>query len=987
MKHIKETVAAAAAMLAFAAAADPVTQYFWWTDRNAVECRNADGDKVTWTNGNDAVWKYVWNANSNAQGIDCDMHSLTYDSSSYQSSFWLDNGYFKIGEGGLTFAQRGWIPVGKASATDRRLTLTASQEWRGTQTGTERSAASIGYIGYAYTATTAYYHMRLGVQNAVEWWKMSGLLDVWIGCQNDQLGNVDVTVEAPARLILARRAKYSSTTWYPDARLNAKKLILKGDGFQLPTDFVNYPYTSTIDELAVNTLDAAHLAPVLELVDGADISLTNGLFAIPSVAVKGSGTSEMVGSFSNNLASTSIAFSDGATLFLNATVTDGAAGPSAIGATGNGTLKINLEKYAATGAVTLGAETTLRLAGVGATTFPFTGGAAIELDIGEGCTNHLNDAELAEYVGRPVKVKSGALLVQSQATLPAGLNLVEDGGVVVYASDCPLIVTDIVRQEASITVGAGEEMLVFGNGLTSATALSLTGGTVTFMRTATIASPISVSGAASQIATYTNGICGTIAGAVTAEKSIKIFGPGRMEFTAGATFSGETSLYAYDGEVEIRNGNYAFGTGSIHVGTATAAAVGNTWYGTWCRKFVVGDGANVTFTAHEGNSSYIHVKVYPLPDGQNYKREAVFEVATNGTVTLPNTSDISLGDNQNIGTLHINGGTLRTGNYGRIRLGYGQYATGRLIIDSGTLRLGGYIIRTSASGMGYVTWNGGTIRVDNVWYDGRPSPYLFSAEGSSIPGKLDTMRVSVNVAGDDCVLDLTGFRFGSMTNMIPAYNGMFNEWWGHGQLTVKGGKNFTMTSIPDGMRLRLEGDGTTVTLPSSAKVYDYDTCLTNCQWRRPYGTPATYNVTNSWLSSMTFANVTLAGTNCAFICERDATPVYATNVTVAATGVTGISEALPEGTVLGDVAFESGATWLLGATPLALPGTIAFGDSLRVATAGLPSFTGRRNVAVASEGAVGAPSLSVVGPRRSLRMGMEDGTVFLYQPGTVMLFR
>ena len=983
MKHIKHAIAAASMFVAFAAAADPVTQYLWWVEKTAPVWKNADGDVVTWTNGNDAVWKSVWNGNTGLGYTTYTMNSLTYDTDTYRMNFWLDGGYYKIGAGGLTFNQKGWFPVGKASATDRHLTITASQEWRGTQTGTARSAASIGYIGYA-TATTGYYHMRLGVENAVEWWKISGLLDVWIGCQNDQLGNVDVTVEAPARLILARSCKISGYMFYPDARLNAKKLTLKGDGFQLATDFADYPYSSTINELAVNTLDAAHLAPVLELMDGADISLTNGLFAIPSVAVKGSGTSEMVGSFSNNLASTSIAFSDGATLYLNAWISDGAEGPSAISATGSGTLKINSKTYSATGAVSLGADTTLCLAGNGKVSFPFSGGAAIELDIGAGVTNYLSDAELSGYVGTPVKVTSGTLIVQSHdsMTIP-GLNLSADGGEIVYASDCPLIVTDIVRQEASITVGAGEELLVFGNGLTSATALSLTGGTVTFMRTATIASPISVSGAASQIVTHKNGICGTIAGAVTAEMSLVISGPGRMEFTAGATFSGDKSLYAYDGEVEIRSGNYAFGTGSIHVGTATAAATGGTWYGVWCRKFVVGDGANVTFTAHEGTSTYIHIKVYPLPDGVNYNREAVFEIATNGTVTLPNTSDISLGDNQNIGILHINGGTLNMSGYGRIRLGNGGYATGYLIMDSGTLHLGGYLIRTATTGMGYVIWNGGTIRVDYWTNDG--GPYMLNAEGSL--ANTDSMRVSVNIAGDDCVLDLTGSRNAKFYNTRSKFNGMFNEWWGRGRLTVKGGKNFVMTSIPGDFRLRLEGDGTTVTFPANGKVYDYDTCLTNCQWRNPHGATKDYNVTNSWLSTMTFASLELAGTNCSFVCERDATPVYATNVTVAATGVTDIYDALPEGTVLQNVTFESGATWTPGSSVLDLTGVLTFGDSLRLSSAGLPQFLGSRKIAEAAGGVVGSPTLGVVGSRRNLRLATGATSASVYQAGTVMLFR
>ena len=984
MNHIKHAIIASSAFAALASAfADPVTQYLWWSAKDAPVWKNADGDTVTWTNGNDAVWKSVPSDNA-TPSFNLTMNSLTLDTSTYRSGFWLDGGTYRIGAGGVTFAQRASIPVGAYGGT-RRVVLTASQEWKGTQSGSY-SHFMIGYPG-SYWSCREYWSMKLEVNNGVEWWKISGLLNVWIGGKNDQLGNVDVTVESPARLMLVSRHTVSGAVRYGDARLAAKKLILKGDGYPLVTSTLAFPNGHASDLYGVNTLDAAHLAPVLELADGADLALANGVFAIPDVRVSGTGESHVTGIITNNLATTAVTFSDGATLYLDASIYDGAAGSSAINATGSGTLKINTKKYSATGAISLGADITMCLVGDGGVTFPFSGGAAIELDIGTGVTNCLSDAALAGYVGRPVKVTSGTLIVQSHDSMAIpGLNLSADGGEIVYASDCPLIVTDAARQEASITVGAGEELLVFGNGLTSATALSLTGGTVKFMRTATIASPISVSGAVSQIATWTNGICGTIAGAVTAAKDIKIAGPGRMEFTAGATFSGDTSLNAYDGEVELRSGNYAFGSsGFILVGTATTAATGNSWVGTWCRKFVVGDGANVTFTAHNTSASVAHIKVHPLPDGAGYKRESVFEIATNGTVTLPNTSDISLGNNQNIGTLHINGGTLSLGEYGRIFLGNGGWATGYLKMDAGTLRLGGYITRSVVSGMGYVIWNGGTIRVDQTWIDGRAC--LIYPTGDGIPGKRNTMRVSVNVAGEDCVLDLTGCRFASMTNMASQYNGMFNEWWGRGQLTVKGGKNFVMTSIPDGLRLRLEGDGTTVTFPCDGKVYDYDTCLVNCQWRDPYRAP-TYNVTNSWLSSMTFANVTFAGTNCSFVCEREATPVYATNVTVTASGVSGVIDGLPADTTLKDVSFESGATWKIGATTLDIAGRLAFGDCLKALISPVPPFGTTQKVARAADGFADAPTAVEMRPRSyRLRLDAATGEAYIYPAGFSMTLR
>ena len=57
--RLAKVTAAVLSFGAFAAAADPVTQYLWWSAKDAPVWKNADGDTVTWTNGNDAVWKSV----------------------------------------------------------------------------------------------------------------------------------------------------------------------------------------------------------------------------------------------------------------------------------------------------------------------------------------------------------------------------------------------------------------------------------------------------------------------------------------------------------------------------------------------------------------------------------------------------------------------------------------------------------------------------------------------------------------------------------------------------------------------------------------------------------------------------------------------------------------------------------------------------------------------------------------------------------------
>jgi len=64
MTHLNLKLAAVYAVLSISAVAEPVEQYLYWTDKSTIECRNADGDVVTWTNGNNAVWKAVQSGNS-----------------------------------------------------------------------------------------------------------------------------------------------------------------------------------------------------------------------------------------------------------------------------------------------------------------------------------------------------------------------------------------------------------------------------------------------------------------------------------------------------------------------------------------------------------------------------------------------------------------------------------------------------------------------------------------------------------------------------------------------------------------------------------------------------------------------------------------------------------------------------------------------------------------------------------------------------------
>lgn len=947
---------------------------FSWTD--------ASGNPATWSAGNWAVWTHTPNDNT-SPNLGLDMYGMVFSTDALCKGFWLDAGWYKIGAGGVTFEKQGYFTYGKSDGS-QNVTLTADQEWKGTQSGTGRSSVSLGCFWYG-----SYYNTSPAAAASVADWKISGLLDVWIGgkCSSNFSG-IRVTVESPARLALVQKYTKYGTWLYPAARLGAKRLVLKGDGWPLLTGSTSH-FSSAVEVVhGVRELTPVTVASEIELADGADLELEDGCFAIPTAAVSGTGATESVvtGTFSNNLACTSLQFSDGATLFLDAAISDGAAGSSAIAATGDGVLKIAIDKYAATGAITLGEDTELALVGNAEYGRSIVGGAGLSVDPGDGVEFYLSGEQLSGFTGSRLTVRSGTLILDSASVLPPDCSVVEAGGTVVYA-DAPgaLVVGNAVRSDAELTVGEGQTLTVYGSGLTDATSLKVKdGGRVLFRRSATISSPVTVTGTAAVFESADAGVAGRVVGPIVTSVDIRLIGSGVLELAGGATFSNDASLLAGEGTARLSGGEFRFDRGKLFVGSLNARVEGGSWVGDWCRRLVVGDGATVSFGYYDGASRNV-IEVYPVPDGSAYRREAVLEIAAGGSVLMPGNADAYLGNNQNIGTIHLNGGRLKTGSYGYIYLGAGDYATGRLILDSGILDLDAPLVRAKArTAQSYVTWNGGTIRIGSTWTRGEDC--LFVARGSVADGT--TLRTSVEVAGEDCVIDLAGCPSPSIVNMPAKFEAAFNEWWGHGRLTVKGGGELVMQSFMDGIRLAIEGDGTRVTIPSEARVYDYETCKVNCRWREPYGSSSTYNVTNSWLDSVSFGSFVVGGTNCAFTCARASTTVTSTNVTVSATGVWGLGDGtLPSAMVIKDITFADGATWKPVSLPMQVPGRLAFGETLKVDLSGVPTLN--NVMATAQDGVSGDPDTTFTTRCRHARLIVEtvNGRVLLERAGAVLLIR
>ena len=421
----------------------------------------------------------------------------------------------------------------------------------------------------------------------------------------------------------------------------------------------------------------------------------------------------------------------------------------------------------------------------------------------------------------------------------------------------------------------------------------------------------------------------------------------------------------------------------------------------------VRDGGELQFDSYTTGNIEPKIAVYGPKDGSDYNTTAwhpMFEVGSGGLVTIPANSVISLGHTDNNVYLKVTGGTLKfdaPNSY--LRFGNGTAtSSGEVYLESGTLSLGQSIIRAHGSDASYplgtnritrgkFIWSGGTLKLNSHFNSGYifdMAPGCYSSTYWQMNGLL---RVSAQIIGENCVLDLSDMQRDSVTNVPPVLDQA--EWYGHGTLTVKGGKELVMNSVPDGFSLKLEGDGTRVTVPEGAYAYDYDECIAHRN-HKDYDFGKTYSVTNKAVAALSVASYTLAGTNCGFNVTRANLPVTVTNTTVAAGGDWNGAVALSAagGLTAENLIFENGALlsvpYCCGET-VAFPvaGTLTLPQTLDVRTvpAGTAAVSGT-TVFTAEDGIDGAPAWNLL-TGRFRRVAIEGNAVKVYPVGTMFSVR
>ena len=104
-------------------------------------------------------------------------------------------------------------------------------------------------------------------------------------------------------------------------------------------------------------------------------------------------------------------------------------------------------------------------------------------------------------------------------------------------------------------------------------------------------------------------------------------------------------------------------------------------------------------------------------------------------------ADATIASNQSVGRTVISGGTVNVGPGCVFCVGYGQYSTGYLHLDSGTLRLGSPFCIKETSDTSFVKWSGGTIAIA----EGFSGDSLVSGVFSN--GNEGSRRFSMEIAG------------------------------------------------------------------------------------------------------------------------------------------------------------------------------------------------------------------------------------------------
>ena len=785
------------------------------------------------------------------------------------------SGLLSLGAGGVTFTKAGNVAMGYYYQ-NAMVKLMADQVWKGPDAAGSKSVFAIGYANYY---NKGYNRSYVSADASVHDLTIQGNLAVMFYSDLNKLSGVDVTVQSPAEVVLPKVTTGSgSTTCSTEGRLNARSVVLSGDGVRArfgsrspvkERHMGNTP--ETVPEISSRTL-----APVVTLRDGADLVASNTVFALAKLNVTGSGVSTISGStlvFTN--AVTEFAVDSGATLAFDAdglVVTNGA-----LKVTGGGALAFARQPvWRDLRSLVVDSDATLAL-GACIVSTPISGGGKIAVTLNEGEEAYLRD--VTGFTG-PIEVKGGVLRLN---TVPQGGVTTSEGGSVAYPGTRAGWVFDAPIEDATIEVGPGETLNVAGNGLTAATTVLMKGGALKVHADAVVSAAIhqSVSSeyriAGDVRATFAGEWRLATADATTVNRA-DVFG-GDVRVTGGVFAEGVKDQFWLDsGEIRL-SGQSGYFYGNFGVTSDMSASY-------W--EFAV------PYTAKTDAKSTSSIGFY------FYSKAKMTVAIKDGGALRFEGNRCWYGTSGN--TMEIRGGVLSDASWGQ-----------STFAGVGTIRLvdGTYEMRRTPwmSDGSVVDWQGGTIAVKDV---------------AQLKNRSLFEKGYVNVSGTDCLLDLSALSKATSVTNSTSSGGVPCAW-----------------SLKAGCKLAVKGPGKMVfvNLANSGGSIELDE---NANVLFPTRTTA-----------LDLKELVVNGTNCTIaIGDATVTPTIET-LRIGADGLwrEGLLSAFGNPTVT-NMAFDDGAIWQADGTPLAVSGTLSFGDSVRYWF--LPAARG--TVAHAEGGIIGNPA-------------------------------
>ena len=417
-----------------------------------------------------------------------------------------------------------------------------------------------------------------------------------------------------------------------------------------------------------------------------------------------------------------------------------------------------------------------------------------------------------------------------------------------------------------------------------------------------------------------------------------------MKLTGGGEFNHyrPNAFWTQEGSVWFAGGNWNFRNTNCGMTYETK------------NKYPYGELWRVSGTAKLKLSGYnanyqTELMVAGLENSGNNTIESLLVVEDGGEIEIAENASIALGNLQAQGRLKIGRGgkvCLTNGSTSSLRLGYSTVTTGIVELESGGVLATAtplqHAVQTNNETwqpQGRFIWNGGAIKLLSG-FSATEATLFRNRSTTSWDSVNNSLRVWVKIMGEDCTLDLTDLpeRETPLAN-VPA--GLErSEWFGTGTLTVKGGKPFVFQSFPNGINLKVEGEGTQVILPENAEIHDYETCLPN----EIVGAGSLrYTTLDKCLQNLALASFTAEGAAGSFVCLKPDCKVTIAEACAAEGGefVNGMLSAVG-GLEVVDLTFAENAI-VCGdpaAAAFAVTGDITLPDALRYAvrkTKGYPT--------------------------------------------------